>query len=163
MKIFKTQLKRIVIMERIDDFYENKDNENFDKLIKCIEKEIYSHKYKRNIDYLLVGRKKDLVEELNLILNKKDRWEMIKSCDEKKWELIRVLVQFINEGSKAYPQDIDRIKYVNDIDYNELKKKCDRYTLEGIICLEEKQDILNMLEKIKNYIVKIKEKNKRSN
>ena len=158
MKLFKTQLKRIEIMERIDDVYENKDDENFfDKLIECIEKEIYSHKYKSNIDYLLIGRKKDLVEELNLILNKKDRWEMIKSCDEMKWELIRVLVQFINDGSKAYPQDIDGIKYVNDIDYKELKKKCDRYTLEGIICLEEKQDILNMLEKIKNYIVKIKE------
>lgn len=152
MFLVKKELKREEIANKIDIFYRDKDNQdNILKLIKFVENEIHSYKYKSNKDYMLLGRKKALMSELEEILNKYDENKYSFSKDE---ELIRVLLQFITEGNRAYPDDVDKSKWVdgkmiNNSDLKELRDKCDRYTLCGVICLEEKQDILNMIDVIK--------------
>lgn len=159
----KRELKRDEISKEINDFYVSEKGKNLNslELLKCIENEIYSHKYKSNEDYSLIGRKKILTEELEKILNEEDRFEYIKSVCEKDEELLRVLVQFIAEGQSVYPTDVEKTKWINGTtingkDYSELRKIADRYTLSGIICLEEKNDIIIMIEKIRTDILKRK-------
>ena len=101
------------------------------------------------------------MNELETILNE---------YDDKKYvfpkikEMTRVLLQFVTEGSKAYPEDVEKSKWINgkridNRDYFQLRQMADRYTLNGIICLEEKEDILSMIEKIKNDLNKFYENN----
>ena len=154
----KKELKREVITKKIDDYILKIDNVNLNDLdlIKYIEKENYLHKYKSNKDYQLIGRKKVLMNELETILNEYDDKKYVFS---KIKEMIRVLLQFITEGSKIYPEDVEKSKWINgkridNRDYFQLRQMADRYTLNGIICLEEKEDILSMIEKIKKDLNK---------
>lgn len=151
--LLKKELKREELTDRIDEL----NNFELLKLIECIENEINSHKFKSNKDYLCIGRKKHLINELETILNEYDEHKYVFSKDK---EIGRVLVQFVTEGNQAYAHDVEKSKWVdgkiiNNSDLKELRDKCDRYTLCGIICLEEKQDIINIIEKVKNSINKI--------
>lgn len=153
----KKELKRSELCDKINDFSRINSLNGNDKdleLIKYIEKVMNLYKYKTNKDYLLIGRKKALMNELETILNEYDSNKYVFS---KNSEMMRVLLQFITEGNRVYPEDVDKSlwkdgKYIDGKDFAKLREITDRYTLNGIICLEEKNDIISMIQKVKKNL-----------
>lgn len=99
------------------------------------------YEYLSNNDFIFGGRKKFIYNEIIDVLDGKQKesnplYFVLGSLDE-----------FISNNNH-----ISMGEY-NGKDFNEIRDKNDRYISTGVICLEEKKCIDNIINKIKEYII----------
>ncbi len=106
--------------------------------------------YENDIDFIMGGRKKIVYDEIIDILNGN------KNVDNPLYFILGSLEEFMCNQNQIYSEDVDKNKWENGVidgnDIKELRDKNDRYSNKGIICLEEKKYINNIIEEIKKYI-----------
>lgn len=110
------------------------------------------YEYLSNNDFIFGGRKKFIYNEIIDVLDGKQKesnplYFVLGSLDE-----------FICNNNFMSAEDVDKSKWkdgkiIDGKDIAELRNKNDRYSATGYICLEEKNCIDNIINKIKEYII----------
>ncbi len=106
-----------------------------------------NYDYENDRDFIMGGRKKFVYDEIVEILNGN------KSVDDPLYFVLGSLEEFMCNQNQVYAEDVDKSKWKNGVidghDIKELRDKNDRYSNNGIICLEEKEYIDNIINAIK--------------
>lgn len=96
-----------------------------------------NYNYENDTDFVMEGRKKFVYDEIMDILNG------TQNVNEPLYFVLGSLEEFISNNNFINPSTEN---------YIEVREKNDRYSNKGIICLEEKKYIDNIIEEIKKYI-----------
>ena len=153
MGLFNTRATRKEVAEKICKCHNSENYVN--DFIKVVEEFIAKHKFKSDSEYILCGRKKLLYNEFYDCLDRK-KWldeDPIAFAVGDLKEFICLECNFISA------QDVDKSKWqdgkiILGSDVAELRKKVDSYYIKGYICLEEKEYIVKMLDRLKKEYYK---------
>lgn len=151
MGLFNNRLKRKDIAEKL---YNCRNSENYENdFINIVENFISKHKFESDKDFIFGGRKKFLYNEFYDYLDNKEKH---KSESPVRFA-IGNLEEFICNNNHIVAEDVDKIKWkdgkaIDGKDIVELRNKNDRYSATGYICLEEKEYIVEMLNRIKKEL-----------
>lgn len=151
MKFFgsNNKLYRTKIAEKL---YECRNSDNYiNDFISTIDEYILKHTFESDDDFIFGGRKKFLYNEFFDYLDNKEKYKF----DNPLRFAIGNLEEFIcNNNFGTFAEDVDKTKWrdgkiIDDKDIVELRNKNDNYSKKGYICLEEKDYIVEMLNRIK--------------
>lgn len=146
------KLKRKDIREKLHNI--NHSSEDFESnFVNVIEDCISNHKFESNEDFLFCGRKKFLYDEFYEYLDNKEKHEKENPIH---FAIIN-LEEFICDDNFVFWQDVDKSKWkdgkvIDGKDFVEIRDKNDKYSASGYICLEEKEYIIKMLNRIKKEL-----------
>lgn len=146
------KLKRKDIREKLHNI--NHSLEDFESnFVNVIEDCISNHKFESNEDFLFCGRKKFLYDEFYEYLDNKEKHEKENPIH---FAIIN-LEEFICDDNFVFWQDVDKSKWkdgkvIDGKDFVEIRDKNDKYSASGYICLEEKEYIIKMLNRIKKEL-----------
>jgi len=118
----------------------NLNNQEYYNMLEQFLNKLNSYEYENDDNYLLNSRRKNCIETINKnILNKGSIVDIMWAF----WEFIS------NEygGFASLENEFNKSRI-------ELETMDSNYRNKKIICLKEKEDILNLINKIKNYISK---------
>lgn len=136
------RLKRKDIREKLLSI--NHSSEDFEiNFVDIVDDYISNHDFKSDEDFLFCGRKKFLYDEFYEYLDNKEKH--IKE-NPIRFAIIN-LEEFICYGNFGFLQDVDKSK-----DFVEIRDRNDKYSATGYICLEEKEYIVEMLNRIKQEL-----------
>lgn len=131
----RRKLNRNVIREKLYNINHNsEDYEN--NFISIVDYYFSNYKFESNENFLFSGRKKFLYDEFYEYLNNKEKY--------KNENPIRFAITNLEEF-------ISNDNFVAD--NSELRDKNDNYSASGYICLEEKEIIIKMLDRIKKELL----------
>lgn len=127
------------------------DKETAINYLNEITNYLNKYSYESNNDFLMLGRKKFVYDEVMDILNGN------KKVDDPIYFVLGSLEEFICNNNQVYFSDVDKSKLKNGNiidgkDYVEIRNKNDNYIKYGYICLEEKEYIISMIKAIKERI-----------
>lgn len=118
--------------------------------LRKIQESLNNYYYESDTDFIMGGRKKFIYDEIFAILNGN------KIVDNPLYFVLGSLEEFMCSQNQIYPEDVDKSKWQNGLidgnDIKEIRDKNDRYSNKGIICLEEKKYIENIIDEIKKFI-----------
>lgn len=120
----------------------NRDLDKYEyyKMLVQIELKMNNYEYENDVNYLINSRRQNCINEINQgILNQKNIADIVMSF----WEFMS------DEYGGCMSTDLSEI--MNKPVY-ELDEMDNNYRRKRIICLKEKEDILNLINKIKMYI-----------
>ena len=150
------KLKRKDIADKLYEYRKNNDGKLDIKsytngFIEIVENFISKSIFESDNDFLMVGRKKFLFDEFNDYLDNKEKHKLENPIRF----AIGNLEEFITNNNWVNISDVDKSKwkenkFINGKDFAELRDKNDRYSLAGYICLEEKEYIEKMLNRLRN-------------
>ncbi len=116
----------------------NLDSQEYYKMLEEYADKLNSYEYKEDMNYLLNSRRRNCIETINeKILNKGNITDIMWAF----WE-------FINDEYGGFSSLEDEYKKTRA----ELDNMDSEYRNKKIICLKEKEDILDLINKIKKYI-----------
>lgn len=151
MQLFNNKLERKKIAEKL---YNCRNSDNYENdFVNVVEKFISKHKFDSDKDFIFGGRKKFLYNEFYDYLDNKEKHIVENPIRF----AIGYLEEFICNNNHLSPEDVDKSKWKNEIiidgkDIVELRNKNDRYYETGYICLEEKEYIVEMLNRLKKEL-----------
>lgn len=151
MQLFNNKLKRKDIAEKL---YNCRNSDNYENdFINIVENFISKHKFDSDKDFIFCGRKKFLYNEFYDYLDNKEKHE----SENPVRFAIGNLEEFICNNNYIVPEDVDKSKWkdgkiIDGKDIVELRNKNDRYSATGYICLEEKEYIVEMLNRLKKEL-----------
>lgn len=130
----------------------NSDNYTID-FINIVEEYISKHKFESDKDFIFGGRRKILYDEFYDYLDNKEKHKL----NDPVRFAIGNLEEFICNNNHIVAGDVDKSKWkdgkiIDGKDIVELRNKNDRYSAAGYICLEEKEYIVEMLNRIKKEL-----------
>lgn len=135
------RLKRKDIREKLLSI--NHSSEDFEiNFVDIVEDCISNHDFKSDENFLFCGRKKFLYDEFYEYLDNKEKH--IKE-NPIRFAIIN-LEEFICDDNFVFGEDV---KVIDGKDFVEIRNKNDKYSASGYICLEEKEYIAKMLNRIK--------------
>lgn len=147
--MFETKLNRKKFIDLVDS---NKiwskclNVEEIFELLKRLEKEISKHKFENDSNFIMNPRRislKNMIYE-NFETSNEEMEEKVKEALFNFWE-------FVND---EYDGNLSMIVAELNLSLDELTSMCKKYRESNIICLQEKDEILGMIQKIKDYICK---------
>lgn len=145
----KNNLDKLTRKELANRFYGYHSKEKIDNselainYLNEIQNYLKNYNYDSDPDFIMVGRKKYIYDEIIDIVNGN------KSVDNPLYFILGSLEEFMCVQNQIYLEN----------DTKELREKNDRYSNKGIICLEEKEYINKIIEEIKNYIKSLEDDN----
>lgn len=151
MQLFNNKLKRKDIAEKL---YNCRNSDNYENdFINIVENFISKHKFNSDKDFIFGGRKKFLYKEFYDYLDNKEKH---KSENPVRFA-IGNLEEFICNNNHIVAEDVEKSKWkdgkiIDGKDIVELRNKNDRYSATGYICLEEKEYIVEMLNRLKKEL-----------
>lgn len=151
MGLFNNKLKRKDIAEKL---YNCRNSDNYENdFINIVENFISKHKFNSDKDFIFGGRKKFLYKEFYDYLDNKEKH---KSENPVRFA-IGNLEEFICNNNHIVAEDVEKSKWkdgkiIDGKDIVELRNKNDRYSATGYICLEEKEYIVEMLNRLKKEL-----------
>lgn len=158
MGLFNNKLKRKEIANKLYEYRKNNDGNleiyTYNKgFIEIIEKYINKSTFESDKDFIFGGRKKFLYNEFYDYLDNKEKH---KSENPVRFA-IGNLEEFICNNNHIVAEDVDKSKWkdgkiIDGKDIVELRNKNDRYSATGYICLEEKEYIVEMLNRLKKEL-----------
>ena len=135
------RLKRKDIREKLLSI--NHSSEDFEiNFVDIVEDCISNRDFKSDENFLFCGRKKFLYDEFYEYLDNKEKH--IKE-NPIRFAIIN-LEEFICDDNFVFGEDV---KVIDGKDFVEIRNKNDKYSASGYICLEEKEYIAKMLNRIK--------------
>lgn len=153
MQLFNNKLKRKDIAEKL---YNCRNSENYIKdFIDIVEENISKHTFESDKDFIFGGRKKFLYNEFYDYLDNKEKHIL----EDPIRFAIGNLEEFICNNNQVYAEDVDKSKWkdgkiIDGKDIAELRRINDNYSSKGYICLEEKEYIIEMINRIKKEFFK---------
>ncbi len=153
--LFNKKLKRKDIAKKFYGYHSKNNINNKNAAINYLNDIINylnNYTYESNNDFLMLGRKKFVYDEVMDILNGN------KKVNDSIYFVLGSLEEFICNNNQVYASDVDKSKWKNEKimdgkNYAEIRDKNDNYIKNGYICLEEKNIIIDMINKIKSKIV----------
>jgi len=113
-------------------------------LLDFLEKEIDKYNYVSDKDFLMDGRRQGLKLKIESRLSNNN-----KNISENVLESLFNFWEFVN--NEYYVASLEALERLN-IKREELEKRCNKYTQDGIICLEEKNVILEIIQILKKIV-----------
>ena len=153
MELLNNKLKRKDIAKKL---YNCRNSDNYEnEFINIVENLISKHKFESDKDFIFGGRKKFLYNEFYDYLNNKEGHKL----ENPVRFAIGTLEEFICNNNYIFVEDVDKSnwkdgKIVDEKDIAGLKNKNDMYSVTGYICLEEKEYIIEMLNRLKKELFK---------
>ena len=149
------KLKRKNIADKLYEYRKNNDG-NLDiksyanGFVEIVESYILKSTFETNNDFLMVGRKKFLFDEFYDYLEHKEKHKL----ENPVRFAIGNVEEFICNPNFVNMSDVDKSKWkdgkiIDGKDFAELRDTNDRYSVTGIICLEEKEYIEKMINRLK--------------
>lgn len=152
---FDEPAKKLLVRSSLVELYgyHSKNNINDKKsaleYINTITITLSQYSFNSDDDFVLLGRKKFIYDEINDILKGN------KQVDNPIYFVLGSLEEFICNNNFVYMSDGDQWNK----GWQDLRIRNDRYVLKNVICLEEKNVIDSIINEIKSYI-ESEEKNK---
>ena len=146
MELFNKS-KELIRNEIANKFYgkHNEINvENRDSVFNYLnelDNYLNNYQYESNSDFIFCGRKKSIYDEIIEIMNG------TKSVDNPIYFILGSLEEFLSNNNVIHVSDSDAL----GINWNDLRDANDRYISTGVICLEEKNyidDIINIIKSL---------------
>lgn len=145
----KKQLQRAKLVDIITNWYKQNentvDNEKYLQFLNCLEDEINKHNFKKDNRFVTYGRRQMLKQEFfDRLLGKKEHF---------KGRYIGALLfiqEYINDGNFIAPHHIPENERTN---FKKIYQEDSEYYTTGIICKEEKDNIIDMINYFKKYIL----------
>lgn len=160
MSIFAKKLKREEIANKLYEYRKNNDGnleiKSYTKgFIEIIENYINKSTFESDKDFIFGGRKKFLYNEFYDYLDNKEKHIL----EDPIRFAIGNLEEFICNNNQVYAEDVDKSKWkdgkiIDGKDIAELRRINDNYSSKGYICLEEKEYIIEMINRIKKEFFK---------
>lgn len=147
--MFETKLNRKKFINLVDgDKIWSKvlNVEEILELLKRLEKEISKHKFENDNNFIMNPRRTSL---RNMIYENLDTSN--EKMEEKVKEALFNFWEFVND---EYDGNLSMLAAELNLSPDELTSMCKKYRESNIICLQEKDAILGMIQKIKDYICK---------
>ena len=147
-KKFDETAKDLLVRTSLSDLYgyHSKNNITNEKsaleYIDNISNAFLKYSFNSDDNFILLGRKKSIYDEINEILSG------TKKVDNPIYFVLGSLEEFICNNNVIYISDGEKWEK----GWEDLRKKNDTYSFENIICLEEKNVIEDIINKIKDYI-----------
>ncbi len=145
----KKQLKRLEFINSVDSnkiWSKELSIQEIDELLEKLKQELSKYNYKKDKDFFIDGRR----SIMKRYVKEKEATEFyIKDSLFNFWEYVN------NEYYGSSPDLVEKLKKSNF----ELSKIWDKYNKKGIICLQEKEDILEMINLIQDKISKLNKTN----
>ena len=144
------RLKRKDIREKILSI--NHSSEDFEiNFVSVVDDYISNHDFKSDEDFLFCGRKKFLYDEFYEYLDNKEKH--IKE-NPIRFAIINLEEFICDDNFISLTMDIDKRYWKNEEKLDgsvvaKLRDRNDKYSASGYICLEEKEYIVEMLNRIK--------------
>lgn len=122
-------------------------------IIEQLENELANHKFKKDNNFLVNQRRKGLKETItNELLTKKN----MKNINNVLPEALFIFLEYVND---EYAGDVLYYYHEFGLPRKDFYKMDNKYRKKGIICLQEKNIILNIMNYIKYYIKEYKQQN----
>lgn len=145
----KKKLKRLEFINSVDSnkiWSKELSIQEIDELLEKLKQELSKYNYKKDKDFFIDGRR----SIMKRYVKEKEATEFhIKGSLFNFWEYVN------NEYYGSSPDLVEKLKKSNF----ELSKIWDKYNKKGIICLQEKEDILEMINLIQDKISKLNKTN----
>ncbi len=147
-KKFDETAKDLLVRTSLSELngYHSKNNITDEKsaleYIDSISNAFLKYSFNSDDNFILLGRKKIIYDEINEILSG------TKKVDNPIYFVLGSLEEFICNNNVIYLSDGEKWEK----GWEDLRKKNDTYSFENIICLEEKNVIEDIINKIKDYI-----------
>lgn len=147
--MFETKLNRKKFIDLVDSakiWSKVLNVEEILELLKRLEKEISKHKFENDSNFIMNPRRislKNMIYE-NFENSNEEMEEKVKESLFNFWE-------FVND---EYDGNLSMIAAELNLSPDELTSMCKKYRESNIICFQEKDEILGMIQKIKDYICK---------
>lgn len=147
-KKFDETAKDLLVRTSLSELYgyHSKNNINDEKsaleYIDNISKAFLKYTFKPDNNFIFLGRKKIIYDEINDILKGN------KEVDNPIYFVLGSLEEFICNNNFVYMSDGDQWEK----GWEDLRNRNDIYSAMNVICLEEKNIIDNIISEIKNYI-----------
>lgn len=147
------RLKRKDIREKILNI--NHSSEDFEiNFVSVVDDYISNHDFKSDEDFLFCGRKKFLYDEFYEYLDNKEKH--IKE-NPIRFAIINLEEFICDDNFISLTMDIDKRYWKNEEKLDgsvvaKLRDRNDKYSATGYICLEEKEYIVEMLNRIKQEL-----------
>lgn len=147
-KKFDEAAKDLLVRTSLSELYgyHSKNNINDEKsaleYIDNISKAFLKYTFKPDNNFIFLGRKKFIYDEINDILKGN------KEVDNPIYFVLGSLEEFICNNNFVYMSDGDQWEK----GWEDLRNRNDIYSAMNVICLEEKNIIDNIISEIKNYI-----------
>lgn len=140
----------------IKDVYLNKTN--FINFLNEIEEEFYNHDFKKDNRYVLLGRHKFLIKEMEeLYYTKEQCKELHLDTCPTVW-CLSSLIEIMCMPNFLSLIDYEKLKNINEVysnkEINECRQIHDSYNKDNIISLNERDYILHALNMIKDSLDK---------
>lgn len=149
------KVKRNDIAKQIFECKENNSQNDYyvEELLGIIEKIISVSNFESDEDFVFGGRKKFLYEEFNNYLDNTSS-----KSDESLFLAINNLEEFIcNNNYGSFIELANNSNMVDGKIIEKLRERNDKYSSKGYICLQEKEYIEQMINKLKDTIKKFSE------
>lgn len=149
-KKFDETAKDLLVRTSLSELYgyHSKNNINDEKnaleYLNNIISILTKYSFDSDEDFVLLGRKKVIYDEIIDILKGN------KEVDNPIYFVLGSLEEFICNNNFVYMSDGDKWEK----GWEDLRTRNDRYSLKNIICLEEKNIIEDIINRIKDYISK---------
>ena len=114
------------------------------RLLEKLEIEISKHEYEIDKNFLMDGRRNYLRSNIEERLSRNDKF-----IKENILESLFNFWEFVN--NEYYTITLEAVQRLN-LTREEMENMCTEYTKSGIICEQEKDVILEMIQTIKKYI-----------
>ena len=147
-KKFDENSKKLLVRESLSELYgyHSKNNVIDEKsaleYLNNIIQTLSEYSFKSDEKFVLLGRKKIIYDEINDILNG------TKKVDNPIYFVLGSLEEFIRNNNFVYMSDSEYWEK----GWDDLRNRNDIYSKNNIICLEEKNVIEKIINKIKDYI-----------
>lgn len=133
----------------------------FTKFLNKLEQEFYTHQFESDKRYVLIGRHRFLIKEMEELYYTKERCkELNLDICPTKW-CLDSLIEIIVNPNFLSTNDIENLKNINEIYINKNINECNeiynKYNSNGIISLQERDCILHALNMIKDSLDKCNE------
>ena len=145
----KKRLQRVKLVDMITNWYRQNenvvDNKKYLQFLNSLEDEINKHSFKKDNKFVTYGKRESLRQEFSdILIGKKEHFK------GKYMGALLCIQEYINDGNFIAPHHIPENKRT---DFKKIYQEDIEYYNLGIICEEEKDIIMNMINYLKKYIL----------